>query len=238
MTFPELLMHIIDNEKESHGTIVWKDNGQTFWITTKEFNEKVLRIRFAGTKLESFTRKLNRWSFKRIHDQSLPCGTIAYRHPLFKKGHPELLKNMSGVKKKESLPNELRVLREENTVLSLPKLQLGQFAGLSQPQFSVSDSLTNDTLEHLLLRKQLLQLLGHSVTSPFQAPLTGQQEINCLNGSLQPNDTDDLVKRLLLQQQIAQLSTAQVAALQLAASSTAAPAASQALLRLRHYGFV
>lgn len=53
-------MHIVDNDSESKGTIVWKDDGCTFWISTKDFIEKVLRVRFTGTKFESFVRKLNR----------------------------------------------------------------------------------------------------------------------------------------------------------------------------------
>lgn len=53
-------MHVLDNNNESKGTIVWKDDGRTFWISTKEFIEEVLRVRFAGSKFESFVRKLNR----------------------------------------------------------------------------------------------------------------------------------------------------------------------------------
>jgi hypothetical protein len=60
MSFPEQLMYVLDNDRESKGTIVWKEDGCTFWILTTEFIDKVLRVRFSGTKYESFVRKLNR----------------------------------------------------------------------------------------------------------------------------------------------------------------------------------
>jgi len=122
MTFPERLMSLLGCD-ESAGSIYWTSGGDSFRIKTKDFTEKVLKVHFQGTKFESFVRKLNRWGFKRVHDQDLPYGTIAYRHPMFQKGKPELLKNMSGVKKKEIDSQRHILLLQEQAAAFNPSMR-------------------------------------------------------------------------------------------------------------------
>jgi len=120
LTFPERLMELIKDGDSEEDNIYWTSNGDSFRIRTKRFNDDVLRIHFQATKFESFVRKLNRWGFKRVHDENLPSGTIAYKHPMFQKGKPELLKNMSGVKKKENVSQSQLSMLPDN-VVPLPR---------------------------------------------------------------------------------------------------------------------
>jgi len=100
-TFPERLMELLD-EEVALDSMWWLEDGKGFCVDPKVFADKVLNKYFQGTKFESFTRKLNRWGFKRAAGQHIPQHTIAYYHTLFQRGKPDLLKTMSGGKKKES----------------------------------------------------------------------------------------------------------------------------------------
>jgi len=99
-TFPERLMELLD-QGAAEDAMWWLEDGDGFCVNPKLFGDKVLNKFFQGTKFESFTRKLNRWGFKRASGQHIPINTIAYYHNLFQRGKPELLKNMRGGKKKD-----------------------------------------------------------------------------------------------------------------------------------------
>jgi len=104
-TFPERLMELL-NEGVARDSMWWLEDGNGFCVVPKLFAENVLNKYFQGTKFESFTRKLNRWGFKRAAGQHIPQHTIAYYHTHFQRGKPELLKTMSGGKKKDSAAHE------------------------------------------------------------------------------------------------------------------------------------
>lgn len=158
-----------------------------------------------------------------------------------------MLKNMSGVKKKEPVSNELIVLHEEAS--SVPRLVGASEKRLSDqirallqpPQVSISN-LTNSSLDQALLQNQMLQLLGHSAASPFQSPLNMRQGMYRLNTSFQPPNATEIILNRVLQQRISRLSAAQIASLQLAAASpNTRVSAEPALLRLQqklNNGFV
>lgn len=59
-TFPERLMDLLSNE-EAKDAMWWLPSGDSFAIQPKKFSESILNKYFQGTKLESFTRKMNRW---------------------------------------------------------------------------------------------------------------------------------------------------------------------------------
>jgi len=100
-SFPERLMQMLDSDEFS-GIIYWSGHGDSFCINTKEFIEKVLDVYFQGSKFESFVRKLNRWGFKRTYHSDFRAEIIGYQHPMFRKGRPELLTNLSNSKKQQS----------------------------------------------------------------------------------------------------------------------------------------
>lgn len=99
MTFPERLQAFLDDpdiKGDYEDCFQWNPSGSAFCIHPSQFSEKILQKHFQGTKFESFTRKLNRWGFKRIVDDTFPHGSVIYQHELFQRGKPELLKSMSG----------------------------------------------------------------------------------------------------------------------------------------------
>ncbi|GAX27864.1 hypothetical protein FisN_13Hh025 [Fistulifera solaris] len=94
MTFPEKIMRILSFPEFTH-VIRWNAQGTEFSIVPDSFTETVLEPHFQGTKFQSFTRKLNRWGFKRILDEDrYPKGTFAYRHEYFQRGKEDLVKKM------------------------------------------------------------------------------------------------------------------------------------------------
>lgn len=99
LTFPEKLMEVLEDESVSD-SIKWNEKGDAFGINPEPFISKALKIHFQGTQFESFTRKLNRWGFKRDVDDFFTSTHMVYRHPLFQNGKPELLKRMKGTKTK------------------------------------------------------------------------------------------------------------------------------------------
>jgi hypothetical protein len=59
-TFPERLMELLINGI-AKDAMWWLPNGDSFAIQPKKFSDTILNKYFQGTKLESFTRKMNRW---------------------------------------------------------------------------------------------------------------------------------------------------------------------------------
>ena len=93
-TFPERLMELLEGDASVEEAMWWLPGGCAFAIRPKIFYDVVLSKHFQGTKFESFTRKLNRWGFRRLASQGVPQSTIAYYNKSFKQGHPDLVKNM------------------------------------------------------------------------------------------------------------------------------------------------
>jgi hypothetical protein len=92
-TFPAKLMDLLE-EGKVEDALFWLPGGHAFGIRPKIFFEVVLSKYFQGTKYESFTRKLNRWGFRRLANQGVAKNTVAYYNLNFKQGQPELLKKM------------------------------------------------------------------------------------------------------------------------------------------------
>ena len=94
MSFPEKLMCIL-NDADFHHCIFWSEEGDAFCIHPSLFAEHVLGPFFQASKFHSFTRKLNRFSIKRvIGDIRFPPYSFAFQHKLFVRGKPELLAGM------------------------------------------------------------------------------------------------------------------------------------------------
>ncbi|GKY98811.1 hypothetical protein MPSEU_000837200 [Mayamaea pseudoterrestris] len=104
-TFPGRLMNLLDQGVASDA-MWWLEQGDGFCVVPKLFGEKVLDEYFQGTKFESFTRKLNRWGFKRAAGQHVPKNTVAYYHGMFQKGRRDLLCHLRGGAKEKDIYGE------------------------------------------------------------------------------------------------------------------------------------
>lgn len=104
VTFPERLMNLLSSQHEItvKRSLFWLPGGEAFALVPNTFYETVLSKFFQGTKFESFTRKLNRWGFKRLSGYDVPKGTTAYYHQQFKKDRPELLRNIRSGKSSQN----------------------------------------------------------------------------------------------------------------------------------------
>jgi hypothetical protein len=92
--FPVLMYQLLEDEK-FQDALCWLPDGLSFAIDPNVFYEKVIQVRFPGSKFDSFKRKLNRWGFRRVGEMEAP-GTMTYEHGLFRRGFPHLLSEMNG----------------------------------------------------------------------------------------------------------------------------------------------
>ena len=121
LTFPEKLMHLLSMPECQHG-MSWLPEGKAFVIHPLPFLRYLLPRYFDTTKFESFTRKLNRWGFKRVlPGYGEPGMSFAYYHRFFQRDYPELCRGMSGGKKAEQ---DLSYLINEKKKASHPKEEL------------------------------------------------------------------------------------------------------------------
>jgi hypothetical protein len=141
-------MQII-NSLEFEDSIWWNSPGDGFLLVPKKFTEKVVTKYFQGTKFESFTRKLNRWGFKRVMKGGSPAGVFMYHHNLFQSGKPELLNKMRIVTKEDRHWQEHRLYREHQMSTcqpAMPRLLLSepafeQWSGVADAGSSLTNAL-------------------------------------------------------------------------------------------------
>mmetsp|Transcript_3940 Transcript_3940/g.5685 ORF Transcript_3940/g.5685 Transcript_3940/m.5685 type:complete len:330 (+) Transcript_3940:87-1076(+) len=80
--FPQKLMDMLA-EPSNNDAIAWLPHGKSFVIKDREkFSDTVLPKYFRKTKYASFTRKLNRWNFKRV---AKGADVGAYYHEFFQR---------------------------------------------------------------------------------------------------------------------------------------------------------
>ena len=97
LTFPEKLMEVL-NHGDHAECICWLPDGEGFAFHPIRFAAEVIPLHFGGTKFESFTRKLNRWGFRRYCSLEAPQHTFVYAHRDFKRDFPEMCSKMTGTK--------------------------------------------------------------------------------------------------------------------------------------------
>jgi hypothetical protein len=136
MTFPEQLMQIIYSQ-EFGDSIWWNSPGDGFFLVPKKFTEKVVKKFFQGTKFESFTRKLNRWGFKRVMKGGSPAGVLMYHHDLFQSDKPELLKKMRTITTEQRKEQMIRDHQMPTCQPAMHRLRL------SEPAFEQWPGVTN-----------------------------------------------------------------------------------------------
>ena len=171
LTFPEKLMELLNNE-DYRESMSWLPNGNAFALQPTIFTKEILPKHFEGTKFESFTRKLNRWGFKRIAGEDTPEETFAYSHHLFKRDFPELCRGMSGGKKMEQDFTHLIRYRERERMInssavapgSLPNMGYGGMAGASG--IGMQQGFVQADLQRMLLERQIAAA-GGMVGNPY-----------------------------------------------------------------------
>jgi hypothetical protein len=103
MSFAENL-YVILADKHLDNIIMWLPSGKSFCILDKErFTKKVLPTYFREVKFESFSRRINRWGFRKMYTTGLK--QVTYAHDPFQKDRIDLLKVMNG-KPGQAAPNE------------------------------------------------------------------------------------------------------------------------------------
>ena len=88
VTFPAQLYELLAREK-LNDSLQWSDDGDAVLFHTKNIEEQLLTPYFQGTKMSSFTRKLNRWGFRKDKHPGLSkvsyflwsCTTISLTQP-------------------------------------------------------------------------------------------------------------------------------------------------------------
>lgn len=76
-------------EENNHTKILyWSENGSSFVIENQELFFKMLPKYFKTKNYSSFVRQLNMYDFHKMKNEK---GFHEFKHPLFKRGHPELL---------------------------------------------------------------------------------------------------------------------------------------------------
>jgi hypothetical protein len=222
VTFPQRLYEILE-EGAQKDAMWWFDDGNGFCVDPKLFPASVLADFFQVTKFESFTRKLNRWGFKRAAGQHIPPGIIAFYHQNFKRDEPKLLNKMSGVKtrrnrekskeRREKSRKELAQLRAQRTVqaqaqmaMNVPLLSALSGFGLSANNRVATAPGSNVFLPASFLAPQhapvgsslLAQQPGASFLAQKPgASLLAQQQL----AAAPTSDQDMLLQQLLLENQ-------------------------------------
>ena len=173
-------------DPELKDAIMWNGEGTAFCVVPKRFINLVLKHRGQGSKFgkhvasfnpgfrlrpasymlilfaltESFTRKLNRWGFKRVADDFFPRGAVVYKHNLFLRDKPKLLVNMSGTTKKEptasATPKEQTAHKESLNPQATREPMLAMSSIL--PSSNHASWSTHDEALHAASRRQHLLL--------------------------------------------------------------------------------
>lgn len=86
--FPARLHRMLENEEHSD-VITWMPHGRSWKVLDRRrFIDEVVPHYYVCKKFESFTRQLNGWGFKRLHQSGPDFG--CYYHECFLRGIPEI----------------------------------------------------------------------------------------------------------------------------------------------------
>lgn len=201
--FPSTLLRVINSEKYPHA-IGWGPNG-ILWIDAQAFHRDVLGIHFQGVKkLASFTRKMNRYGFKRILEKDGNVdGVLRYQHDIFRQGVSEkIIVSMVRIQKKKSNIHQNKNVHPPSAVLDASRgttqpmsTILENPAILPRFQGTAVDGDASTVLQELLLRQYISDRI---VVNAALAPLS-QQLLNSAvprtNPSYMLNDFDVLSLR-------------------------------------------
>lgn len=113
---PVKLMKLLESNRFP-GPLWWSSSGSSFKIQKKMFSKCVLPNDFDGINFNSFLRKLRDCGFRRVPTNG-GSGILEYRHRLFQRNSPQLLKDWKSgeedQQKKEKLPMTLMRILQKN----------------------------------------------------------------------------------------------------------------------------
>jgi len=232
LTFPERLMYFLQNDVESNA-LWWQQDGLSFAFEPKLFTAKVLHKLFpTKIKFESFIRKLNRWGFRRVPGQGLPPNGAAYKHPLFNKDNPEMMKQMKFGQKtittSQSLTSSASQLPTAGSSMlnsSHQQQQMMMFQDAQRQSITDEQSLLDVNSRQNAQHLALLQRLANAQVQPLNAAdllIQQQQQSYASNSGLNlsvgnTNSAEELRRRMLL----GSLSTSSIPHIELALAITA-----------------
>jgi hypothetical protein len=138
-------LHAVLSNKHLANTVTWLPSGKAFCILDKEsFTKKVLPTYFREAKFESFSRRIKRWGFRKMHTTGLK--QVIYTHDLFQRDCIDLSKMMNG--------------------------RAGQAASSAAPQDVVVDAakFEDAMTEQVALAEKGLEAYHRASASPAAAP--------------------------------------------------------------------
>lgn len=208
--FPQKLMAMLA-DSSNHDAISWLPHGRSFIITDREkFSEVVLPKYFRKSKYASFTRKLNRWNFRRV-TKGPDAG--AYFHEFFQRGKESLCIQMyckndrfkfatseekknsktaktsgetspkESVTKNESMPTRMQMSDKGLNQLPMAALQHKLFTPAFDPSVQIRALLDARKQNQM----QLARLLMANPTLMAQAQVMAQQQQQQSPMPSQPN---------------------------------------------------
>ncbi|CAB9497715.1 shock factor protein 3 [Seminavis robusta] len=201
---PDKLMDHLNNE-ELNEVIWWLPDGASFAMDSKTVQESFLDVHFRGTKLTSFIRSLNRWGFRRVFFHAMPRNAICFQSPKFKKGEPQLLKEMKlaptgsgGASKPPFIPDRGHIGASASAAAASSSSQvdvlfgqdIGAQSGISGVASLPGSSVGATGLSSL---QNMSGVLGHqsrgglASPGPLNLSLGGHNHLQQLQSSLQPN---------------------------------------------------
>ncbi len=93
---PLAKLHILANDPSFNSVISWTDGGKSFVIDRLEYQRRIMNVFFEQKKFKSFQNVMSRYRFKTV--RTIMGGTahesIIYSHPLFTRGHLDIVAMM------------------------------------------------------------------------------------------------------------------------------------------------
>ena len=144
-TFSEKLHAVLAN-KNLQSIITWLPSGKSFCILDKDrFTRQVLPAYFREAKFESFSRRIKRWGFRKMHTTGLK--QVVYTHDLFQKDRLDLCRKMNGRAGQEETSDVVaEAARFENILteqVALAEKTLGAYHRAASPKMEKARSETN-----------------------------------------------------------------------------------------------
>lgn len=160
-TFPLTLLDVLNGDQYP-SSIGWGPNGSV-WINPKSFQQEVLTIHFPGVrKFASFTRKMNRYGFKRIVQANKQTdGIFHYQHEIFRQGISMDIANTIHIQKKGSTASiKLSNHPKKSRMMQPPIVPMRQ--GVASVEVD-----TAAAVKELLLRQRCNMIRAHAAFAPL-----------------------------------------------------------------------
>eukprot|EP01029_Cantina_marsupialis_P023121 TRINITY_DN570_c0_g2_i1.p1 TRINITY_DN570_c0_g2~~TRINITY_DN570_c0_g2_i1.p1 ORF type:complete len:505 (+),score=155.13 TRINITY_DN570_c0_g2_i1:230-1744(+) len=154
------------NSPANNELVYWSANGESFCIQNIDVFEKtILPKHFKHSKFSSFVRQLNFYGFKKLHFNGSSKDIWEFKHPNFRKNHPELLRD---IKRRtsyelsyvdiESMKTDIKLLNETVNRLNSTVATLHQTVSSLQSQMSIMQQQQQQQQQRGLIPNQQQQM--------------------------------------------------------------------------------